>query len=159
MRISDKIAVMNGGRIVQFGTAKDIYNQPSDKFVSDFIGKINLVPATLVEQQAAFSVFAAAGQTFRTPRYEGVRQNEIVTVGVRPEDLRIAQPQMEAVDSNVFRGNLESSLFVGNVCEINVRLASDLCLLIETHPENVPELIGGDISVVWKPEKGKILLR
>jgi spermidine/putrescine ABC transporter ATP-binding subunit len=159
MRISDKIAVMNGGRIVQFGTAKDIYNEPSDKFVSDFVGKINFVPATVVEQERAFSVFSAAGQAFRVPRYDGATLNDIVTVGIRPEDLRIAPPKTDAAGMNIFRGNVESCVFVGNVCEINVRLSGDLCLLIETHPESVPDLVGSDVSVVWKPEKGKILLK
>jgi spermidine/putrescine ABC transporter ATP-binding subunit len=159
MRISDKIAVMNNGRIAQFGAAREIYDRPRDKFVSEFVGKINLVPATAIGQESIFAVFSAAGQTFRLPDYCAARPNEAVTVGIRPEDLRIAVPHVDAGEMNTFRGHLEHSLFIGNVCEMTVRLSDGLSLLIEAHPETVPDLVGHEITVLWKPEKGKMFLQ
>lgn len=88
MAVSDRIAVMNEGSIVQTGSAQDLYHRPSSRFVAQFIGRANLVPGR-VEVDGV----QALGRTFpirATP--PGVRAGDAVSLLVRPEAIALARP-------------------------------------------------------------------
>lgn len=103
LALSDEIFVMNKGRIVQSGTPVDIYDEPINHFVADFVGESNIVKGTMIEDNLV---------EFVGKRFEcvdgGMRPNEPVEVVLRPEDLSLTTPEkgklIVEVSSQLFRG-------------------------------------------------------
>ncbi len=110
MSMSDTIVVMSEGKIQQIGTPQDIYNEPINAFVADFIGESNIVDGVMLED---FKV-AFGGYTFDCLD-EGFEKNEPVDVVIRPEDVDIV-PEEEGE----LRGTVTSVTFMGVHNEIIV---------------------------------------
>ncbi len=103
LAMSDEIFVLNKGRIEQSGTPTDIYDEPVNRFVADFIGESNIVPGQMI---ADFKV--KFGEKEFDCVDQGFRPNETVEVVIRPEDLEITSREngklQVRVDSQLFRG-------------------------------------------------------
>ncbi|AZB41346.1 ABC transporter ATP-binding protein [Bacillus sp. FJAT-42376] len=103
LAMSDEIFVLNKGQIQQSGTPTDIYDEPINRFVADFIGESNIVPGTMLEDY----LVEFAGQQFECVD-RGFLPKESVEIIVRPEDLVIAKRDagklQVKVDSQLFRG-------------------------------------------------------
>nr|WP_236674764.1 ABC transporter ATP-binding protein [Enterococcus sp. BWR-S5] len=103
LAMSDEIFVMNKGEIVQSGTPVDIYDEPINHFVADFVGESNIVDGRMIEDNLV---------EFVGKRFEcvdgGMRPNEAVEVVLRPEDLTITTKDkgklIVTVDTQLFRG-------------------------------------------------------
>ncbi len=110
LTMSDKIVVMNGGVIQQIGTPESIYNEPANRFVADFIGESNIIPARMPKDYRV---------RFDNHEFEcldsGFLPDEAVDVVIRPEDLDIV-PE----DQGMITGTVDSILFKGSQYEIVV---------------------------------------
>jgi spermidine/putrescine transport system ATP-binding protein len=103
LTMSDKIIIMNEGKIQQIGSPIDIYNEPENAFVADFIGESNIIDGIMHEDY----LVSFAGGTFKCVD-AGFSKNEPVEVVVRPEDIILTEPEdgmIEGVVSTViFKG-------------------------------------------------------
>ncbi len=103
LAMSDEIFVMNQGEIVQSGTPVDIYDEPINRFVADFIGESNIVKGTMV----ADGLVEFVGKRFECVD-GGMKKNEAVEIVLRPEDLTITSVEKgklkAKVDTQLFRG-------------------------------------------------------
>ncbi|MBK3495387.1 ABC transporter ATP-binding protein [Viridibacillus sp. YIM B01967] len=103
LAMSDEIFVLNEGDIQQSGTPVDIYDEPINRFVADFIGESNIVPGTMIED----FVVNFAGKSFECVD-QGLNPNEKIDIVIRPEDLEITSlknGKLEVtVDTQLFRG-------------------------------------------------------
>ncbi|CAG9619983.1 ABC transporter ATP-binding protein [Sutcliffiella rhizosphaerae] len=103
LAMSDEIFVLNEGKIVQSGTPTDIYDEPINRFVADFIGESNIVEGAMIQDY----LVEFAGKQFECVD-KGLKPNETVEVVIRPEDLAITTPEngklQVRVDSQLFRG-------------------------------------------------------
>jgi spermidine/putrescine transport system ATP-binding protein len=103
LAMSDEIFVLSHGEILQSGTPVDIYDEPINRFVADFIGESNIVDGTMIED---FKV-RFAGKEFECVD-QGLNPNERVDIVIRPEDLEITTPEngklIVTVDTQLFRG-------------------------------------------------------
>ncbi|WP_342509133.1 ABC transporter ATP-binding protein [Sporosarcina sp. FSL K6-2383] len=103
LAMSDEIFVMDGGQIQQSGTPLDIYDEPINRFVADFIGESNIVPGVMVEDY----VVQFTGRTFECVD-QGLNPNEKVDIVIRPEDLELTSVDKGklnvTVDTQLFRG-------------------------------------------------------
>ncbi len=103
LAMSDIIFVMNKGKIVQSGTPVDIYDEPINHFVADFVGESNIVSGTMIEDNLVEFV----GKRFECVD-SGMRPNEPVEIVLRPEDLSITTVDrgklVVKVDTQLFRG-------------------------------------------------------
>jgi len=103
LAMSDYIFVLNKGKIQQFGTPKEIYDEPVNRFVADFIGESNILSGRMIED----FLVEFAGQRFVCVDH-GFAPNEPVDVVIRPEDLELVAPKdgqiVIRVDSLLFRG-------------------------------------------------------
>ena len=103
LAMSDWIFVMNNGEIVQSGTPVDIYDEPINHFVANFIGESNILNGTMIEDY----LVSFNGKTFESVD-GGMRPNEPVEIVIRPEDLQITLPEegklQVKVDTQLFRG-------------------------------------------------------
>ena len=108
--MSDKIVVMKNGEIQQVGSPEDIYNEPANRFVANFIGESNIIPGTMVEDyKVRFDDI-----TFDCVDF-GFKENEPVDVVIRPEDIDIVD-----VKDGKMTGEVLSVLFKGVHYEIMV---------------------------------------
>ncbi|MEK5040906.1 ABC transporter ATP-binding protein [Sporosarcina sp. FSL K6-3457] len=103
LAMSDEIFVMDGGNIQQSGTPLDIYDEPINRFVADFIGESNIVPGVMIEDY----VVQFTGRTFECVD-QGLNPNEKVDIVIRPEDLELTSVDKGklnvTVDTQLFRG-------------------------------------------------------
>lgn len=104
LALSDEIFVMDAGEILQNGTPVDIYDEPINHFVADFIGESNIVKGTMIKDYEVEFV----GKRFECAD-AGMKPNEPVEVVLRPEDLDVTTPEkgklVVQVDSQLFRGD------------------------------------------------------
>ncbi|MGF3056561.1 ABC transporter ATP-binding protein [Microbacterium sp. YY-01] len=116
LSMSDRVAVMNQGRIVQEAAPRDLYNQPADRFVADFVGRVNMIEATLHDRDSAGdAIVEAFGTRMTTPCPGEIRRGEQVTVTYRPESVRWHEA---AVDRpNVLPARVIRVEFLGEIVE------------------------------------------
>jgi spermidine/putrescine transport system ATP-binding protein len=158
LTMSDRIAVMSGGRLLQVGSPEDIYDQPRTRFVADFIGETNLLQATVVD---AGQVVLADGAHVRIAN-EGA-PGTTLTVAIRPEKLGLRHvdadrdPALDAV-----HGTVERATFMGNAIAYGVRVGTgDDTYLVEIRQGNAPGIehfaVGDDVRVRWSPTSATVL--
>ena len=121
MAVSDRIAVINQGSVVQEGTAEDLYYRPGSEFVATFVGRVNLVPGRVLGVDGDVVTVSALGGTLRARAASGsVRQGAMVRLVLRPEAIDIvpaaAAPFTAVVRSRMFLGEkIEYTLACGDV--------------------------------------------
>lgn len=100
MTLSDRLAVMNEGKIEQIGTPEDIYREPASPFVADFIGDTNLLDgvARADGDETVVEIGGEDGLSFPTP---GSVTEGAVTVSIRPEDFSLVEPGEDGLDGEV----------------------------------------------------------
>jgi mannopine transport system ATP-binding protein len=91
LTMSDRVAVMNGGALVQLGPPRELYNRPANAFVADFIGEMNLLPGTVeAAAEGACTVRTAAGPASGIPADSGLAAGAAVRLAVRPEHVELS---------------------------------------------------------------------
>lgn len=103
MAVSDRIAVMRDGVIQQLGTPRDLYHRPANVFVSNFIGRTNLLDGTL-ENQGSSSRLTVAGATIDLPRVVQEANVTPVRVSVRPEQFVLDPSAASGIPAKLVRG-------------------------------------------------------
>jgi len=133
--MSDTIAVMRDGMIVQEGAPGDIYAKPTQPFVADFIGRTNMIAGRVVAlsgrngaRQA--SVETALG-TLQCRAQDGVADGDTVAVTVRPENVAVAGDAQGG--ANTVAGTIENTVFLGNMLDCIVAIGGER-LHIQLHP-------------------------
>ena len=121
LTMSDKVVVMSDGMIQQIGTPEEIYNEPKNAFVADFIGESNIFEGKM----AASMTVSFCGAEF--PCVDNVPKDTRVDVVVRPEDVVITRP----VDGQI-RGVVDSAVFKGMYYEITAILPGENEVVIQT---------------------------
>jgi spermidine/putrescine transport system ATP-binding protein len=113
MTISDRIAVMNNGRIEQLGRPEEVYDRPATLFVAEFLGASNLLEGTYRGSQDGWGlVELQSGTTIRIPAADRLA-GERLRVGVRPEKLGILPAGGAATTKNVVAATLRAAVFAG----------------------------------------------
>ena len=138
LSMSDTVVVMADGKIQQIGSPVDIYNEPVNAFVADFIGESNILDGVmLADKKARF-----AGHTF-TCVDSGFGKNEAVDIVIRPEDVDVVP-----VEKGMLSGEVSSVTFKGDYYEIIVDIAG-FKWMIETSDYCAP---GAKIGLYIEPD-------
>jgi len=149
--LSDRIAVMNGGRIEQIGGPQEIYQSPISRFAADFIGKINFLEARVQSVQSGSAIVEIAGHEIRAAAANPYLQpGESVTIAIRPENLAIHEVVAEADTSrNRVSAQLLSRSFSGNLVHAKLALRDGGELLVEVRPTQSLPPDGSTVEVDW----------
>jgi iron(III) transport system ATP-binding protein len=154
LALSDIIAIMRSGRIIETGSPTKIYFDAESEFVADFIGRANLIKAVIqVQRSEATVVDSAIGRL--TCRKADFPVGTAVTLCLRPEFISLTKGDHQG--TNVIQGNIVTMLFVGDAFEGEIRAGEQL-LLARIEPET--ELAKG--NEVWfqvKPEHCLLVAR
>jgi spermidine/putrescine transport system ATP-binding protein len=155
LTMSDRIAVMNRGRVEQVATPEKVYNRPATTFVAGFIGVSNLMPATVTGSD---EVRLDQGQTISTPT-DGFSSGERCHAVVRPEKLRVELGENGGgrLDLPRVEGVVASSLYLGTATQIAVDLGDDVRMTVlvpnadEAERQRLPGG-GARVALSWEPE-------
>ena len=124
LTLSDTIVVMSEGKIQQIGTPMDIYNEPTNAFVADFIGESNILNGTMIKDgEVTF-----AGHTFECVD-KGFGENMPVDVVIRPEDIYI----FDVSDAAQLKGKVTSCIFKGVHFEMLVQTEEGFELMVQDY--------------------------
>ena len=145
LTMSDRIAVMNAGRVEQIGTPEEIYHQPATVFVAGFIGVANLIPAAVVAVTGDLATVDASGHRFGVPvTDESIRPADSAVVMVRPERLHISIDRPTG-DLAAVEATVEELVFQGPVLRASLRTGAGIELVAHIGPEDaLPMLRPGD---------------
>ena len=146
LTMSDRVAVMSAGHILQLGTPEDIYNEPQSAFVADFIGDSDIMAGTMVRDK----LVRFLGCDF--PCVDtGFGENADVDVVLRPEDVKL-KPADDPVQG-VPQGVVESLLFKGVHYEMKVRVGDSVLLVHSTQARPV----GTQVKLTVAPEDIQVM--
>ncbi len=158
MTLSDRIAVMNGGRLVQLGTAAEVYGGPRTRFVADFVGKINLLDGRVVGDEGTWWLVEIARTMLRAPRNGAPPQGSAVTVGVRPERIVLLSPGVDAGSRNALAGTVARTSFAGNLIHVAVDVGEGLLVQVELRPGERSCQVGDHVQVAWDRDQSQVFL-
>ena len=139
LTLSDTIVVMSEGVIQQIGTPTDIYNEPENCFVADFIGESNILNGTMIEDR----LVRFMGTEFKCVD-EGFGENVPVDVVIRPEDIYI----MAHTENAMLHGRVSSCIFKGVHYEMTVQLPNGYELMVQDYNAFEPDT---EVSLIIKP--------
>lgn len=155
LTMSDRIVVMNGGRIEQVGRAEEIYERPQTEFVAGFIGVSNIIEGT-IEQVANQLAIVSVGNSRVGAHADGVKPGERVRVLVRPEKITI----VETVPGSP-SGRIDSAAYLGESTQWRVTIENGQTLtVLEQNREPFQDTqarIGQTVGLSWEPESAVIL--
>jgi spermidine/putrescine transport system ATP-binding protein len=162
LTMSDRIAVMNAGRVEQIGTPTEIYAEPATVFVASFIGQANLwhgrqigrIGDNLVEVEVLGTKLAA------TPGSTAIEPGGRATLMVRPERVHVSVDAPAATDNFVsVPATVTDLTFQGPVVRLSLAAADDSPIVAHVGPEqNLPLLRPGDrVHVGWAPTASRVL--
>ncbi len=153
LSMSDRIVVMNEGRIEQIGSPFDIYNYPRTRFVASFVGTLNILRGRVID--AAKGEISVDGQTILAARGMGGMQNgEIRALALRPEAVTINSDR----GGNRMQGTIEEVSFLGSVIRMRVRFRDNLVSLDAFNNPNIPPpQRAAPVTVSFAPEDVLVL--
>ena len=156
LTMSDRIAVMSNGQIQQVGPPLDIYENPVNRFVADFIGETNFLPATVrtVEPHAVVCTLDN-GMPIRAVGAAVARQGDAVLLSIRPEKLIL----QAAAGTGELSGLIDRITYLGRDTHYRVRLDSDIAVLVRIQNNTVfaPFKTGDHVALRADPSDCRIL--
>lgn len=158
LTMSDRIAVMDKGRVLQIGTPVEIYERPASRFIAEFIGESNLLDGTISAVDGAVCSIAigTATVTGRLTEDNSVSLGQAVAFLVRPEMIRLHS--IDANEKPKLSGKVREIIYQGSVVRYRIQL-EDQELMVEV--ANRPDLrrleLDDDVAVFWHAESGVVM--
>ncbi len=160
LTMSDRIAVMRDGAIVQVGTPGELYEEPVDAFVADFIGESNFLRGaiTAVHEDGLVDVKHQSGLHFRAVRRGPAAPGAVALAAVRPEHLAVADGGESEPRLNRWRGRVEEIIYAGDATKYKIAVG-DLLLTVkmQNRERRQGARIGATVDVVWDPAHTRLL--
>jgi ABC-type Fe3+/spermidine/putrescine transport system ATPase subunit len=153
LAMSDWVAVMNRGQVVQWGTPWDVYYQPRSAFLADFLGTVNLVHAPVLSVQPGSITVQLGAQALEVP-FDGNPPGRESLLAIRPETLTLGNPIDEG--GLALRGTVVRRTFLGHVMRYAVRIADQEWLIDQPDPGGA-SLANGEVTVIVNPRRVHVL--
>ena len=135
MALSDRIVVMEGGRVHQVGTPLEIYAQPANRFVADFIGRVNFLEGQVRAIAPDSLTIDVRGRSLEVPfRQTGFQAGEAVAVVVRPETIRLAPAAGVGAARRPFTGSIRRATYLGPTAEYEIDWEGNTLLAVSYSP-------------------------
>jgi spermidine/putrescine transport system ATP-binding protein len=158
LTMSDRIAVMNLGRILQIGSPRQIYDHPAERFVADFIGDTNLLEAEIVALEGVRArLRLASGREVAADLPEGAAREGRVTATIRPEHASLST---EPGPDSALTGTLANIVYFGTDTHYHVELADGTAFMVRS--QNLrgsaePFATGQQVAIAFKPDAVQVL--
>ncbi|WP_426572680.1 ABC transporter ATP-binding protein [Aquihabitans sp. McL0605] len=158
LTMSDRIAVMNKGRVEQIGTPREIYDRPTTVFVAGFIGQANLWPALVKSKQGSTTTVEVAGRQLHvTDDTSGLQVGDSGTFMVRPERMYV-EPQLSDPDRWTVDAVVTETVFQGPIVRYELRLPDDSLAVaaVPARRDGLP-IPGDTVQASWSDEASVLL--
>lgn len=162
LTMSDYIAVMNAGRVLQLDIPEVIYERPASRFVADFIGESNFLEVHVTSQAGQRVTADAEGLTnIQAFSEHPLSNNAHVIIAIRPERILLVREPFEGMP-NQFRGRVENVVYSGSTTAYQVRLNEKVLLTVRENnagrADAASDLTVGDpVQAYWAPENARVL--
>lgn len=160
LALSHRIAIMNQGNIEQIDEPTRIYNFPVNRFVADFIGKINMLEASVIEISSSHLKLKVAGLgEITVPARDHIKINDQGVIAVRPEQVHLVSPTTEIDDEFQFIGKIKDFLYIGDVTTYIIELSNNIrieALLPNSVPGHAKLFeVGDSVIVSWQQQSAQ----
>jgi ABC-type Fe3+/spermidine/putrescine transport system ATPase subunit len=155
MNLSDTIVVMDQGRVIQRGTAREVYDRPSTRFVADFVGQINFLDGAPAGRDGAWETMRRGDLRLRLPQHQTARTGDF-TLAIRPQHLSIIAGAEAPPEYNRLSGTVVGQSFSGNLCHFKIAVAGTEWA-VEARPGEHDIVDGGSVTVAWHPDRAVVL--
>lgn len=155
LSMSDRVVVMNHGRIEQIGTPRNVYEKPSNLYVAQFIGEANIFETNVLAVKDKKIAITIEGNEYWVESHREFQVGQKVSMVVRPEDLRSwDDTEVEDTDtSQMFRATVEQVIYKGSTVDLILRTASGKSLaateFFDEEDENLDFKRGESVWVEW----------
>ncbi len=159
MVISDRIAVMEAGNVVQIGSPEEIYQKPANRFVADFIGTTNFIPGEVVQVLKDSGVVCVQAEfkekiLCQADSVDATTLGKTVYVSIRPEDVEVVT-QPSPGRENLFKGTIAHKAYLGNFLYFFVSVNGTMIRVQVSH--HLPQEEGQELFLSLNPQKCVIL--
>ena len=158
LSMADRIAVMSAGEVQQIGSPAAIYESPANRFVADFIGKVNLIPGQVIGSETGAVRVETKFGTVAVP-FEGAANGD-VTLAIRPEKIRIGQSSGHTGEVRA-KGRLSDWAYYGDISNVFVDAEDGTRLSVvlqNVTRDTVHQMdIGDTVEVFWDPSDTLLL--
>ncbi len=161
--MSDRIAVMEAGKVLQVGGPTEIYERPTFRFVADFIGECNFLPGSVVAvADGGATIQTSGGLEVTGIAPQPVAVGDAVVLAIRPEKVRLIEGDRPA-GANVFPGKVERVAYIGSDTRIIVRLPDGAPFdvweanTVSTLDPNQYYTPGDEVFLAWTPQNALVL--
>ena len=159
LTMSDRIAVMNFGRIIQVDVPSLLYEHPADHFVADFIGESNFIHGIYEKQgDEAKAILQTGGFAFLAPSCEAKPEQSVELV-IRPEKIFFVEDEKAELGANTLRGRITEVIYVGENTRYVVETELDQPMVVK-HPNRKETQIrrkGDTVLLGWKVEDSSLV--
>ena len=160
LTMSDRIAVMRGGRVEQLGTPEELYERPRTRFVADFIGTSNLLSGTVEAIDGPHAVIRlSSGEMCLTAATAGITVGRLVELSVRPETvvLDARNGNGPSGDRGSIAAAVEQVAYLGGNVQYLVRSGGGLSITALASKAGARIPVGGAVDVTWSPGDALVL--
>jgi len=159
LTMSDRIAVMNTGHVLQIGPPESIYEHPGCRFVADFIGETNFMSGKVSRiDPKGVEVLVDDKLQVQMPKNEAVSKGQVVTIAVRPEKLILGREKIRGVD---LPGLIEEEIYIGTDIRYSVRISDHTTLVVRSQNSGEGESErfrrGEKIHIGWAEQNASLL--
>jgi len=127
--MSDRIVVMNNGRIEQDGSPKEIYEEPVNLFVAKFVGEINVFDAEVLSIEKSRMIARVEGTDFEIDNKKGFETGRKIGILLRPEDIKVERPA-EGCTGPFLEGKVREMIYKGSTVDLIVNLDRGKTILV-----------------------------
>lgn len=131
LALSDRVAVMNAGRIAQVGTPAEIYESPRSRFVADFIGLSNFIRGKVLSIEQGMAIVAVDHVKLMVPAAEGAQVGQELLVFIRPNDVQLFPADFEKVE-NTLEGIVNKLTYLGDTIDYRVVVGEGVQIRVQT---------------------------
>jgi spermidine/putrescine transport system ATP-binding protein len=163
LTMSDRIAVMDEGRVAQLGTPAEIYESPRTAFVARFIGEANIFGGTVEGRNGGrWQVANTAARSFLVPDHPAAREGKSLRIAVRPEWMDVWPPGAVPAGENALSGTIRDVIYLGETMHVIVSVPGGQDVTVAVRNEGrlikpLPWKRGDEVVVAWLPEDCQIL--
>jgi spermidine/putrescine transport system ATP-binding protein len=156
LTLSDRLAVMNRGRLEQICAPREVYERPASRFVAEFIGTVNFLPVKVKQMSNGRTEVEGEDGCYWVTTRPGFAVGDRAELSVRPERLWLSKEPSQEV--NHLSGTVSEAIFMGPVTRFLVRRANGQQLLTEVQNLTESHFNAGDaVYVLWDEDSGSLL--
>ena len=155
LSMSDRVVIMNHGRVVQVGSPQELYERPTTVFASKFIGKSNILRGVVNQVDGNEVLYAIADKYFQQlVSNEKFSKNDEIILALRPEKIKIARSKVASNEVNILVGRIIDITYFGSTISVNVETDSVGEFIVEVQAWNNQETLeeGQEILLTWSPD-------